>query len=288
MILATYQPEKPDVSLRLKDPELENILGYYPIWCFAANNLKEFLINSILAAPNLPEVLYIFETDDYKAVDAVQWNTYGYYRCHKELGSYDISKCFEICDEKYSEYVVEEIPEDKIILQINLREAIFDTDYVCDSKDPYAATLKEIVNMKASLAANFVQSSCQRINITGNGDKQKALQMVKRRTEKQAFEVYLAPFVVGLATPGCFIEDALAFDSERYLQKLYEISVLLTENYNREELPSYERQDKILNLISSCYLPFAPWGKRKIGRNDPCPCGSGKKYKKCCLGKYRV
>jgi len=22
--------------------------------------------------------------------------------------------------------------------------------------------------------------------------------------------------------------------------------------------------------------------KEKIGRNDPCPCGSGKKYKKCC------
>ena len=28
----------------------------------------------------------------------------------------------------------------------------------------------------------------------------------------------------------------------------------------------------------------------KIGRNDPCPCGSGKKYKKCCLasGKYET
>ena len=23
----------------------------------------------------------------------------------------------------------------------------------------------------------------------------------------------------------------------------------------------------------------------KIGRNDPCPCGSGKKYKKCCALK---
>jgi uncharacterized protein YecA (UPF0149 family) len=23
----------------------------------------------------------------------------------------------------------------------------------------------------------------------------------------------------------------------------------------------------------------------KVGRNDPCPCGNGKKYKKCCLGK---
>lgn len=27
--------------------------------------------------------------------------------------------------------------------------------------------------------------------------------------------------------------------------------------------------------------------KKKIGRNDPCPCGSGKKYKKCC-GRVRV
>ena len=26
-------------------------------------------------------------------------------------------------------------------------------------------------------------------------------------------------------------------------------------------------------------------GDIKIGRNDPCPCGSGKKYKKCCYGK---
>jgi uncharacterized protein YecA (UPF0149 family) len=25
--------------------------------------------------------------------------------------------------------------------------------------------------------------------------------------------------------------------------------------------------------------------EEKIGRNDPCPCGSGKKYKKCCINK---
>ena len=25
----------------------------------------------------------------------------------------------------------------------------------------------------------------------------------------------------------------------------------------------------------------------KVGRNDPCPCGSGKKYKKCCATKQR-
>ena len=25
----------------------------------------------------------------------------------------------------------------------------------------------------------------------------------------------------------------------------------------------------------------------KLGRNDPCPCGSGKKYKKCCHDKHK-
>ncbi len=27
------------------------------------------------------------------------------------------------------------------------------------------------------------------------------------------------------------------------------------------------------------------WKSDKIGRNDSCPCGSGKKYKKCCIDK---
>lgn len=35
-------------------------------------------------------------------------------------------------------------------------------------------------------------------------------------------------------------------------------------------------------------IPLASLGEpigRKVGRNEPCPCGSGKKYKKCCLNK---
>jgi hypothetical protein len=37
------------------------------------------------------------------------------------------------------------------------------------------------------------------------------------------------------------------------------------------------------------YLPAKPIRNAAppVGRNDPCPCGSGKKYKKCCLGKER-
>ena len=32
-------------------------------------------------------------------------------------------------------------------------------------------------------------------------------------------------------------------------------------------------------------LPRKPEAKKKVGRNDPCPCGSGKKYKNCCMKK---
>ncbi len=35
----------------------------------------------------------------------------------------------------------------------------------------------------------------------------------------------------------------------------------------------------------SAKLINAPLRQQKIGRNDPCPCGSGKKFKACCLGK---
>jgi len=36
--------------------------------------------------------------------------------------------------------------------------------------------------------------------------------------------------------------------------------------------------------------PLSPISKmeKKVGRNDPCPCGSGKKFKKCCLSKQSV
>ena len=36
------------------------------------------------------------------------------------------------------------------------------------------------------------------------------------------------------------------------------------------------------NIVQSFPIASAPPGEIRAGRNDPCPCGSGKKYKKCC------
>ncbi len=47
------------------------------------------------------------------------------------------------------------------------------------------------------------------------------------------------------------------------------------------------RHEKLKSIYQNCKLknfsPVQPIKTRKVGRNDPCPCGSGKKYKKCCF-----
>ena len=51
---------------------------------------------------------------------------------------------------------------------------------------------------------------------------------------------------------------------------------------------SGEGFEEFLNdIIKKDAQPPASKG-RKIGRNDPCPCGSGKKYKNCCLKKDKA
>lgn len=42
------------------------------------------------------------------------------------------------------------------------------------------------------------------------------------------------------------------------------------------------------NLLIFGFTYTAVNDGEKIGRNDPCPCGSGKKYKKCCLEQDRI
>ena len=65
------------------------------------------------------------------------------------------------------------------------------------------------------------------------------------------------------------------------------IRMLLTVKLQKKEAPEREQ-------VAKPDAPNAGAGdgsfteqarSKKIGDNDPCPCGSGKKYKKCCKSK---
>ena len=48
------------------------------------------------------------------------------------------------------------------------------------------------------------------------------------------------------------------------------------------ERGQFKREDNIWLFTEGEMVKSQPVSVTKIGRNDPCPCGSGKKYKKCC------
>ena len=53
-------------------------------------------------------------------------------------------------------------------------------------------------------------------------------------------------------------------------------------------LPQWEKifdEDKRKELYKEEKASHTYHKEKKIGRNDPCPCGSGKKYKQCCMKK---
>ena len=53
---------------------------------------------------------------------------------------------------------------------------------------------------------------------------------------------------------------------------------------NHHEVSKFVRQGKEWKFADGELVGETPTVREepKVGRNDPCPCGSGKKYKKCC------
>ena len=73
---------------------------------------------------------------------------------------------------------------------------------------------------------------------------------------------------------------SLAFDKE----KLYKNMVDAKADW-LYELPQWDAiftEEKRKELYKEQKNSGTVRKEKKIGRNDPCPCGSGKKYKKCC------
>ena len=77
------------------------------------------------------------------------------------------------------------------------------------------------------------------------------------------------------------IDDANAFVEKVSFvfnnTRLYE-----NNGYTPSELFELMERDSLKPLPKEPFLPVLPSKDRKIGRNEPCPCGSGKKHKNCC------
>ena len=69
---------------------------------------------------------------------------------------------------------------------------------------------------------------------------------------------------------------------DRICGELHTISKLLVELSNHTRLWSNNGHTPSELAGRPPVVGRADHKSKKIGRNDPCPCGSGKKYKRCC------
>ncbi len=78
------------------------------------------------------------------------------------------------------------------------------------------------------------------------------------------------------------IEDEINFDIN--VEKLYfnMLDAKADYLYNLDEWENILSPEKIESIKSSWRSSKIAVSSKRVGRNEPCVCGSGKKYKKCC------
>ena len=85
-----------------------------------------------------------------------------------------------------------------------------------------------------------------------------------------------------------FDMESLTADSDVCININFEKLFKLMVEYKAEHLYSLPQWKGVFDADTQKKLTLEQKNARtvvkgeKIGRNDPCPCGSGKKYKKCC------
>ncbi len=82
----------------------------------------------------------------------------------------------------------------------------------------------------------------------------------------------------------------ISFESQKQANEVIQLvmelanNTRLTKNNGFTPNELFELVEKP-NLVSDAKPTVVEQSSEKIGRNAPCPCGSGKKYKKCCMNK---
>jgi preprotein translocase subunit SecA len=76
--------------------------------------------------------------------------------------------------------------------------------------------------------------------------------------------------------------DMMGRIRQEIVQKLFRIQLARDDDVARMEEEQRRKKEFLERHTSGAQKGKTVVRDERIGRNDPCPCGSGKKYKKCC------
>jgi hypothetical protein len=216
----------------------------------------------------------------------------------------------ELQAEKSLSKILEIFKQDEDFLEFwfsdSLNEEMWEVIYKCGqhSFDLFEEFLKDQsywVFSRTAVSSGFVQ-----IALHNPGRQQEVIEFFKRVIDSTI------PFVKynddknsdpAKESIGWYVSDLLDLHEpslKDYLLKLFDLGVVDTEIVGPESIQEdidfkaikeiksiYDRYDELERIYNRStelqLLPKFDTTYPKVGRNDPCPCGSGKKYKKCHL-----
>lgn len=151
------------------------------------------------------------------------------------------------------------------------------TSLVIISRD-YPNTREKIVECFREIITDYLNNSREDVFISFIAEDVSSLQ------DKEIFGLVEKAYEKGLVS-----DDITDF---HYSLNAFETGDIKNyEDITRDIMSYFDKENMdYLKRIDNCGNPeikvcFHTSKSKKIGRNDPCICGSGKKYKKCCLGK---
>ena len=86
---------------------------------------------------------------------------------------------------------------------------------------------------------------------------------------------------IGATFVFAFIISAVTIGKHIFVKQDDKMQYIDDDDEDGEDEEEYvEREERKIDNLSDSR--FTVVHRRKVGRNEPCPCGSGKKYKYCC------
>lgn len=189
---------------------------------------------------------------------------------HRNVGIKEpdfLQQRIDFCTEYIERYKNPEEPNIK-----NMRRAIAETLFLMGKREEGDKLFEQYLSSDPTWGWGWIGWSDEFNFIKGdpNRNPDKAVEILKRGLSVNGLEdkVYVLDRLKDI-----YNEREMHEEEERIQMEIDEL-----QKKERAALP----RNKPYNMSTEIAKPVVTG--HKVGRNDPCPCGSGKKYKKCCSG----
>lgn len=302
MLLGSFQEISNDgkgkiVKLGDVSSHFNDALGFRPLWCFPMENFQSAAFHALTVAPNIPELFYVFNTNEYYRIDRIKHYQQIF---NNAVSDENVADCINnSIDDFHSEIIIDrEIAEKATVFMMP-------TSQLSDvGRKIHFNQLKTYPPLIFKDVPDWVDET--------------VLEMFRRIPQMQSeIPDNIKDGLGNLSSKGVQIHIELIHHMIRFSMTMFPLIYHLLHDNRGISFWLRCMEPKSTQIMKLCFQDFPTWANEDCSlekydemietfktylitnedllrayckhelpqRNDKCPCGSGKKFKKCC-SKY--